>query len=268
MTAPVVGPDRVSQVDRGNMIEYWSEAGTVHGPLPREDMLPYTERDQVSIADPVPLGWAAFAAAASPIGAYYAWFVGSSIFIAIPIALMFGGIAQFLAGMWAFRRGNVLMATVFTTLSGYFGTWAVMLWLITAGVLPTPTILTDTTYMVGIVIIMFGIITGYLGIAAMAQNKMNAWILFTVTLALFGQGTGYWTHLPSAFNDHNWISVIGGYALMLAALLAFYESAAIVINSARGYESVPTFRIRKTVAMLPNPPRSDAEVKAEHTHTA
>jgi uncharacterized protein len=62
-----------------------------------------------AIADPAPLGLAGFALTTLLLSAHNAGWAPD--FIWVGTALFYGGLAQFLAGMWSFRRGNVFTAT-------------------------------------------------------------------------------------------------------------------------------------------------------------
>src|SRR5579862_982313 len=127
MTAPAGPRSRTPQDGVGPLAEYWTLAGTVRGPLARGETDALAERTQAAVADPVPLGLAAFAATTFTFSTVYAgWFGLNAAYIAIPLAFIYGGIGLFLAGMWAFRRGNVLMATALTTISCFNASWAIL----------------------------------------------------------------------------------------------------------------------------------------------
>ncbi|MGZ3716618.1 MAG: acetate uptake transporter family protein, partial [Ktedonobacterales bacterium] len=107
--------------------DYWTMTGNVRGPLAQQETSSLVAREQASIADSLPLGLAAFASATFTISSVLAgWFTPSAVAIAIPVAFVFGGIAQFLAGMWAFRRGNVLAATAFGSFGAFNTSWALL----------------------------------------------------------------------------------------------------------------------------------------------
>ncbi|MBF6591719.1 MAG: hypothetical protein IVW57_14515 [Ktedonobacterales bacterium] len=244
MTAPVVGPEQRTFND-GAQTEYWTMAGTVRGPLPRRETEALVEREQATVADPVPLGLAAFAATTFTFGTVYAgWFGLDAAYVAIPLAFIYGGLGMFLAGMWAFRRGNVLMATALTTISAFNASWAIMELLLLNRTLPTLGIASGPSYVAGIFILTFFVIVGYLGIAALGENTLIAGVLLLLSLGYLCLGAGFW------IGGHNWLLGIGGYALMISALLAAYESAAIVINSAMGQALLPVFQVRKRTAPL------------------
>src|SRR5947199_8047071 len=72
------------------------------------------------IADPGPLGLAAFALTTFVLSMFNAKLMGAGGEpIVYGLALTYGGIAQLLAGMWEFRTGNTFGAVAFTS-SGAF----------------------------------------------------------------------------------------------------------------------------------------------------
>jgi succinate-acetate transporter protein len=221
------------------LAEYWTLAGTVRGPLPKQDTDALVEQEQATVADPVPLGLAALAATLFTIGTVYAgWFGLAAAPVAIPLALVYGGIGLFLAGMWAFRRGNVLMATALTTIGCFNASWAVLELLLINHTIPTLGTASGPSYVAGVYILTFWVIVGYLGLAALGTNRMIAGILLLLSLGFLCLGTGIWIG-----GSHNWLMSIGGYCAIVAALLAAYESAAIVINSTIGRGVLPVFAV-------------------------
>ena len=73
------------------------------------------------IADPAPLGLAAFALTTFLLSAANAnWMSAASGNAWLGYALAYGGLAQLLAGMWEFRNRNVFGATAFATYGGFW----------------------------------------------------------------------------------------------------------------------------------------------------
>src|SRR2546427_12493293 len=82
-----------------------------------------TAAAQPVVADPGPLGLAAFALTTFVLSAHNANLFGFGDHgnaIVIGLAIFYGGLAQFMAGMWAFRNRNTLAATVFSTHAGFW----------------------------------------------------------------------------------------------------------------------------------------------------
>ena len=73
------------------------------------------------IADPAPLGLAAFALTTFLLSLVNAGVMPKDTEpVMLGVALAFGGVAQLLAGMWEFRKGNVFGATVFTSYGAFW----------------------------------------------------------------------------------------------------------------------------------------------------
>ena len=73
------------------------------------------------IADPAPLGLAAFALTTFLLSAFNAgWMTHSSGLAWLGYAFAYGGLCQLLAGMWEFRNRNVFGATAFSTYGGFW----------------------------------------------------------------------------------------------------------------------------------------------------
>ena len=67
------------------------------------------------VADPGPLGLAAFALTTFAFSIVNAGFLGEpAVNFFIPLALFYGGLAQFIAGMWEFRNQNTFASTGLT----------------------------------------------------------------------------------------------------------------------------------------------------------
>src|SRR2546423_5861549 len=69
------------------------------------------------VADPAPLGLAAFALTTFVLSGHNASFIPDGIWIGL--AIFYGGLVQLLAGMWGFRNRNVFGATAVSTYRGF-----------------------------------------------------------------------------------------------------------------------------------------------------
>src|SRR5207237_2737016 len=73
--------------------------------------------EALPVADPAPLGLAAFALTTFILSGHNATFIPDLIWVGP--ALFYGGLIQLLAGMWEFRNRNVFGATAFSTYGGF-----------------------------------------------------------------------------------------------------------------------------------------------------
>src|ERR1700709_408166 len=75
----------------------------------------------VTIADPGPLGLAAFALTTFVLSMFNAKLMGAGGEpIVFGLAFAYGGLAQLLAGMWEFRTGNTFGAVAFTSYGAFW----------------------------------------------------------------------------------------------------------------------------------------------------
>src|SRR5439155_23552411 len=70
------------------------------------------------VADPAPLGLAAFALMTFVLRGHNASFIPDGLWIGL--AIFYGGLIQLLAGMWDFRNRNVFGATAFSSYGGFW----------------------------------------------------------------------------------------------------------------------------------------------------
>src|SRR3954470_542515 len=115
------------------------------------------------IGDPAPLGLAAFALTTFVLSMFNAGLVSDKgLPVVFGLTLAYGGLAQFMAGMWEFRTGNTFGATAFTS----YGAFWISYWLLVHFYLvkiPGP----DAGHAVGLYLIAWGIFTTYMFVASL-----------------------------------------------------------------------------------------------------
>jgi succinate-acetate transporter protein len=169
------------------------------------------------------------------------WFGPQGLVATIPMLIIFGGITQFLAGMWSYARANVLATVAFGSFGSFNVAFGILLWLDHTGFLGVPLLRGDTnvSLVAGVFVLMFALISAFLAYAAIADSLLIAAVLAFLLLAYLADGVGLW------IGGHNFITAIGGYSGIVSSLLAFYAAAAIVVNAVRGREALPVFAVRR-----------------------
>lgn len=226
----------------GTRLEQWTLAGSVRGPLTQTETQSLTEKNMIATADPVPLGLVGFAAATFTVSTILAgWFGIEGIIAAVPVLIVFGGVAQFLAGMWSYARGNLLGTVAFGSFGSFNVAFGMLLWMNQAHFLGLALAKGDTNVSLvsGVFVLMFAWIAASLAFAALKDNLMIAAILAFLAFAYLCDGVGLW------IGGNNWITAIGGYSGIVSSILAFYTAAAIVVNSIRGAEAWPIFQVKR-----------------------
>jgi uncharacterized protein len=167
------------------------------------------------IADPAPLGLAAFALTTAVLSAVNAGWVPDTVEpVVFGLALAYGGIAQFAAGLWEFAKGNTFGATAFCS----YGAFWVSFWWLT-GHTDLSGAGTDVTKGLGLYLLVWGIFTAYMGVAATRVNLavLAVFVLLTLTFLVLAWGE---------FATSTGIHKVGGYLGLLTAVAAWYASFA------------------------------------------
>jgi succinate-acetate transporter protein len=175
------------------------------------------------IADPAPLGLAAFALTTAVLSAVNAGWVPASVEpVVFGLALAYGGVGQFAAGMWEFAKGNTFGATAFSS----YGAFWVSFWWLTghSGVDKIPA--ADAAKGVGLYLLVWGIFTAYMTVAASKVSGAVLAVFVLLTLTFIALGIGEWTGKAPGVG----LSKVGGYLGLLTAIVAWYGSFAIVTN--------------------------------------
>ncbi len=182
------------------------------------------------IADPAPLGLAAFALTTFFLSFVNAGLVPASVEpVVFGVALAYGGAAQFAAGMWEFTKGNTFGATAFTS----YGAFWLSFWWLTAHLAEYKIPEADVGKGLGLYLIAWGIFTAYMTVAAtrVSGAVLTVFALLTLTFLLLGFGD---------YSGTESLTKIGGFTGILTALAAWYASFAGVTTFAFKKEIVPT----------------------------
>ncbi|HWC83258.1 MAG TPA: acetate uptake transporter [Pseudonocardiaceae bacterium] len=173
-----------------------------------------------NISDPGPLGLAGFAATTLVLSFVNAGLVDKSVaFAVLPLALFYGGLGQFIAGMWEFRKGNTFGSTAFSTYGAFWLAFAFYEWFFAAKVATSSAGTAE-----GLFLLVFAVVTVYLTVAALRTTGaiLAVFVLLSLTFIFLTIG---------ALAGADAIGHIGGWIGILTAIAAFYTSFAGVANA-------------------------------------
>jgi succinate-acetate transporter protein len=182
------------------------------------------------IADPAPLGLAAFALTTFFLSFVNAGLVPATVEpVVFGLALAYGGAAQFAAGLWEFAKGNTFGATAFCS----YGAFWLSFWWLTAHLADYKIPAADVGKGVGLYLVAWGIFTAYMTVAAtrVSGAVLAVFVLLTTTFLVLGAGD---------LSGTASITKIGGWIGILTALAAWYASFAGVTTFAFKRAIVPT----------------------------
>jgi succinate-acetate transporter protein len=194
------------------------------------------------IAAPSILGLLGFAGATFIVSAQLAGWYGSltSPFFLAPFAAIFGGLAQFLAGMWAYRARDGLATAVHGTWGSFWMAYGILYLMAGAGALTLPT---GGFPELGYWFIVLAAVTWVAALAALADNISVASVLITLAAGS--------TLLAIAFLINSGvIQKAGGLVLVASAILAWYTASAMMLENTFGKVVLPLGKL-KLAANIP-----------------
>jgi succinate-acetate transporter protein len=199
------------------------------------------------IADPAPLGLAAFALTTFLLSAKNAgWMTHATGDAWLGFAFAYGGFAQLCAAMWEFRNRNVVGATGFGTFGAFWiglGFWVLLVVNpAVAAIKPATAAATvaSLNHDLGWILLGFGIFTLYVTVLVTQTNTalFTTFLLLFVTLIVLCIGN---FNAGSALLPTGTIKV-GGYLGIITALVAWYTSCAGMAAGMGGKLRLPVGR--------------------------
>jgi uncharacterized protein len=195
-------------------------------------------------ADPGPLGLAAFAGTTFMLSLVNSGLVGDKTLVGgglLPmiagLALAYGGIAQFVAGIWEFRTGNTFGAVAFCSYGAFWISFFLIVQLGVPGVVAGKGA-GEIFSGLGLYLWTWGIFTIYMFIASLRTTGAVAlvFLLLAITFVILGIGN---SALAGTASVTNGTIKLGGYFGIATALVAWYASFAAVVNSTFGRTVAP-----------------------------
>jgi hypothetical protein len=199
-----------------------------------------------SPADPGPLGLAAFAGTTFMLSLVNAGLVGTHrlpggglLPMIAALALAYGGIAQFTAGIWEFRTGNTFGAVAFCSYGAF---WISFFFIVQSVGQNAPT---EVFSGLGLYLWMWGIFTTYMFIASLRTTGAVALVFLLLAITFFILGIGN-ASLAGGTAAINGTIKLGGWVGIATAIAAWYASFAAVVNSTYGRVVAPVMPLSRT----------------------
>ena len=191
-----------------------------------------------AIADPGPLGLAAFAMTTFVLSVFNANIIGTLALVGVvlPLALFYGGAVQILAGMWEFRKNNTFGALAF---SSYGAFWIALAWYlryVAATIVPA----SREHEALGLFLLAWTIFTAYMVLASFGTTKVLTGVFVVLFVTFLVLAIGNLAAPPNAT-----VIKAGGWLGLVTAALAWYHSAAGVTNASWGRTVLPVLPWKK-----------------------
>jgi succinate-acetate transporter protein len=193
------------------------------------------------IAAPSVLGLAGFSVATFMVATVQAkWWGAATDFRTIaPFALTFGGIAQLLAGMWAYRARDVVATLAHGAWGAFWIAFFVLQTLQAAGTLPTVAP-GESDLVFGMWMIGLAYVTWTAAFGALLENVGIFAVLSTLAAGASLSAIGF---ITGGF-DSGWTTA-GGWLFVFSAGFAWYVLTAMTLMSSTGRAILPTGEYKK-----------------------
>src|SRR3954469_20778117 len=201
------------------------------------------------IAAPSILGLFGFAGATFIVAAHMAGWYGNpstAVYLA-PFAAFFGGLAQFTAGMWAYRARDGIATAMHGMWGAFWLAYGLLFLLVATGQIETGRTF-DTA--LGMWFVPLAAITASGAAAALLEGNLGVTAVLGV-LAV-GAALAAWGLMRGSTG----VEHTAGYVFVAAAVLAWYAATAMMLKAAAGRTVLPLFKTER-----------EANVPGEHpTH--
>jgi succinate-acetate transporter protein len=190
--------------------------------------------DNAKLANPAPLGLMGFGMTTVLLNIHNAGFFPVSAMI-LAMGIFYGGIAQIIAGIMEFKKGNTFGTTAFTSY-GLFWLTLVALWVIpgsgapNGGATPVP--------FVGWYLFLWGLFTFFMWFGTFGKNRALQFVFLSLTILFVLLAVRDWS-------GSTFIGRVAGFEGIICGLSAIYLAMAEVLNEAKGRTVLPIGEIKK-----------------------
>jgi succinate-acetate transporter protein len=189
-----------------------------------------SERFIISQADitsnPAPLGLMGFGMTTVLLNLHNAGFFGLGSMI-LGMGIFYGGLAQVIAGIMEWKKGNTFGTTAFTSYGFFWLTLVALIVLPKMGLTAAP----DNSAMVAYLLV-WGLFTAILFIGTLRLNRALQFVFASLTVLFVLLALGDFTGSVT-------IKHIAGYEGIICGLSAMYAAAAQVLNEVYGKVVLP-----------------------------
>lgn len=166
----------------------------------------------------------------------------------IGTGFLMGGVGQLFAGFIEYHKNNLFGMAL---LGGFGGFWLSLATMLTVGdFFPKTAALHPTTSTsMGFFFAVWTVIIGCFFFATLGKKGIHV-----IQCGIFGATLMFLFFSINAFTETAWTKVVAGVIGLITGIIAFYNGAADMVNSAWGFEllpvQIPLFDLRKVLATI------------------
>ncbi len=179
------------------------------------------------LANPAPLGLMGFGMTTVLLNLHNAGIYELSTMI-LAMGIFYGGIAQVIAGIMEFKKGNTFGTTAFTSYGLFWLTLVYLLWYRAGGAVTIP----PSETAMAAYLFMWGLFTFFMWIGTFGKNRALQVVFFTLFVL-------FWLLALKDITGNATIGTIAGWEGLFCGFSAIYLAMAEVIKEATGRDLLP-----------------------------
>ena len=185
-----------------------------------------------ALANPGPLGLTGFGMTTVLLNLLNGGLIASTgLGMILAMGIFYGGLAQVIAGILEFRKGNTFSMVAFTSFGLFWISLVTILLFPKMGLASAPDGVSMAAYLA-----MWGLFTAYMFVATLNKNRAIQFV--------FGSLVILFALLAIAdFTGIAWVKTLAGYEGIICGLSAIYLAFAEVVNETYGRELVPIGKV-------------------------
>ena len=178
----------------------------------------------IKLANPAPLGLFGFALTTWLLSMVNAgWLAAASVPVVLAMAFVYGGFAQFCAGLMEMAKGNTFGFVAFCSYGSFWLSFALFITFFAKDVPGAA---------VGWYLLVWGVFTFAMWVGSFTLTRALFLVLLALWITFFLLGLAPLTGIAQ-------LTTFGGYTGLITALLAAYLAAAEIINETHGRTVLP-----------------------------
>ena len=165
---------------------------------------------------------------------------GDALVMILAMGVFYGGIAQIVAGIMEWKKGNTFATTAFISYGSFWLTFVFLKVLPMTGLISAATPGSIAPYLV-----MWGLFTGIMFIGTLKLNRALQFIFGSLTILFFLLAIGDFVAATGNVSLGKTITQIAGFEGIICGFSAVYTGLAQVLNEVHGRTIEPIFPVKK-----------------------
>ncbi len=182
----------------------------------------------MALANPAPLGLMGFGMTTVLLNLLNSGIISSTAWsMILAMGIFYGGIAQIIAGLMEFRKGNTFGTTAFTSYGLFWISLVALLIFPKLGWYPAPDGVSMAAYLA-----MWGLFTAYMFVGTLNKNRAIQFVFGSLAVLFFMLAIADFTGIAM-------IKTLAGLEGIVCGFSAVYLACAEVLNEAHGRKILP-----------------------------